>query len=393
LDASDILDLLTHLVDKSLVVAEDRRTVRRYRLLETIRQYARERLVEAGELVGVQRRHRDWYLDFAERADGHLQGPDEAVWLRSLREEHENLRAALAWTAQNNGDAETLCRFAIALGRFRYLHGHWSEARAGVEELLKRNDLPPRAVRELLGEAAHLSWRQGEYEQATALCKKGLAECDRVGDMAGVAYFLFTLGIVALHRGDAQGAKQLLENAAALSWERGDKSRMGAATNQLGVVARIRGEYEVAACHFAEALAVGKALGDLHRIASSLHNLGLVALLRDDYDQAAQLLKESIDACGQISDRWVTQECLEGLAGIACAEGNYSRGARLLGMAEELRVSLASFRLAADQTAFDQRVSCAQTALSAAAFAAAWAEGRAMTLEQAIEYALAPDVH
>jgi hypothetical protein len=101
------------------------------------------------------------------------------------------------------------------------------------------------------------------------------------------------------------------------------------------------------------------------------------------------LLKESIATCGDISDRWVTQECLEGLAGVACAEGNYGRGARLLGMAEGLRASLASYRLAADQAAFDHRVSCTRTELSELAFETAWAEGQVMTLEQAIEYALA----
>jgi non-specific serine/threonine protein kinase len=165
---------------------------------------------------------------------------------------------------------------------------------------------------------------------------------------------------------------------------------VGAASNQLGNVARIQREYEAAARYFEEALTVGKALGDFHRIASSLHNLGLVALLREDYGQALELLRESIVACRDVSDRWVAQECLEGFAEVAFAEGNYIRAARLLGTAEALRDSLASHRLAADQAAFDQRVSATRARLGEPEFAAAWAEGQAMTLEQTIEYALTP---
>src|SRR5262249_44739930 len=132
---AEVLDLLTHLVEKSMVQREQLEGEVRYRFLETVRQYSRERLLETGEVETIRQRHGDWFLGFTERAERELRGPDQAAWLQRLEEEHDNLRAALEWSRES-GEAEAGLRLGGALGDFWWRHGYWSEGRGGLTALL-----------------------------------------------------------------------------------------------------------------------------------------------------------------------------------------------------------------------------------------------------------------
>lgn len=388
-DTADVLDLLTQLVGKSLVVMETQGGEAWFRLLETVRQYARDRLRKAGEAANVRVRHRDWYLGLAERVEPELQGPRQTVWLERLEREHDNLRAALDWSKAAADGAEAGLRLAGALYWFWWMHGHWSEGRGWLEGALTRSeDVPISALPKALQGAANFAWRQGDYGRATVLSEKGLAICRELGDREHSAWLLMNLGIVALHQGDFGRATALFEESLVLGRELGYKGLISQALAQLGHVARIQYDYTQAAAFFQESLALSREVGNTRLIAYCLRSLGTLALRQKDYERAAVLYKEGLTLCREVRDRWVIEECLEGLAGVACAQENYKQAARLFGSAEALREILGLRRLSADITAHDQLVSATRAGLGDAAFPAAWAEGRAMALERAIEYAL-----
>ncbi len=390
IDTSAVLDLLLRLVDKSLVVAEERNGEVRYRLLEMIRQYGRDRLLESGEIDVVRRRHRDWYLELAEQADRLLHGPEQVVWLERVETDHDNLRAALEWSKTAKDGLEAGLRLAGALWWFWVVRVHWSEARGWLEGALSRcSDTAPPSMPKALQGAAYLAWRRGDYARATALCEKGLVLCRELGDRGNHALLLIWLANIASSQQQNDRARALGEESVALAQEISDKWIVTVALSSLGGVARGQRDYERAIALHMESLAVAREAGDLFEIAYQLRMLGTDALRGGHYGQATTYFTESLTLCQEAGNRWTIEECLEGLAGVAAGHGHHERAARLLGAAEVLRKALGRDRSTFEQAAHDQRMASSRAGLGDAAFAAAWAEGRAMTLEQAVEYALA----
>jgi predicted ATPase/class 3 adenylate cyclase len=385
----EVFGLLTQLVDKSLVMMEIQGEEARYRLLETVRQYARDRLAEPEETDAVRRRHRDWYLRFAEQAEREIRRPEQVMWLERLHTEHDNLRAALEWSRADEDGAEAGIRLVGALVGFWLRHGHWSEARGWIEgALARRSRVPPSVLPKALHGATNLAWRRGDYNLAKTLGEEGLALCDEFGDKENRAWLLHDLGIVALRQADHKRATALFERSLSLGHELGDKGLIGTELALLGHVAIYERDYERAKTLHTDSLAVFKEVGDKWHIPLALRSLGTVALYQGDYVRAAAAFAESLMLGVEVRHRWVSEECLEGLAAVASATGLHERAARLFGAAEVLRETL-GYRLSPpDQISHDERVTRTCTALGNAALAGAWAEGRAMSLEQAIEHAL-----
>ncbi len=396
-EATNILDLLTSLVDKSLVLAEMQRGEARYRLLETVRQFGLEKLDESAEANDARTRHRDWYLDLAEQADREQRGLRPApsagmiktLWIERLETEHDNLRSALEWSIAEKDGAEAGLRLVGALREFWFRRGHWREAGEWLDGALARSAEAPPSVRPraLLG-AANFAWRRGDYVLATTLGEQGAILCRELGDKEARASFLTLLSVVAIHEGDYDRARRLCEEALSLGRGLGNKEIIGRQLAHLGIVARYEGDYERAVALQSESLALCREVGNDWATAFVLRNLGKVALHQSDCGGAAVYFTESLILCREMGERWLSEECLEGFAGVASATGHYERAARLIGAAFELREILGWQPSPPDQADYDKYSALTRSALGESAFATTWAEGRAMTLEQAIEYAL-----
>jgi predicted ATPase/class 3 adenylate cyclase len=469
----EVLDLLTSLVDKSLVVFEEveREAGGRYRLLETIRQYAQERLRATGEEPELQGQHRDFFLMLAEEADLHLRSAKQAVWLDRLETEHDNLRSALgACQAIGEAGAEAGLRLCGALQQFWWTRGHLSEGREWTAAALSQEGSEERTKwrAKVLNGAGALARMQGDYtaarafhEQCLAICREigdqqGIANSlnslgsvayerddnasartfyeeslslfQEIGDQLGIATVLGNLGVVALYQGDNASARTFYEESLAIRREIGDRQGIAIALANLGHVAQnlgdnassrafyeeslavqrdigdrpsiansliglgcvayYQGDYIMARAFFEESLAIRREIGDRQGIANALNNLGGVALNQGDYASARAFHEQSLAIYEEIGNRLGIAYCLENCAALASAQEQPERAARLWGVAEALREVIGALLSPNQREEYDGKIAEARAALGEDAFVAAWTEGCAMSMEQAIEYAL-----
>ena len=435
-DASEVLDLLMHLVDKSLVVAEEQGGTLRYRLLETVQQYGRERLGASEEAEAAQRRRRDWYLEFAERMGPKLFGADQAAWFDRLQVEQGNLRAALMWSIESGG-TEAALRLVGVLWRFWAVRGHFEEGSGWLEAVLeaanKSGDAPAAYRAKALNAAGYLALSRGGFAAARSLLEESLAIQRQLGDKAEIAISLSNLGTAAIHQGDTVMAHSLLEEGLAIRRELGDKVDIAGSLDDLGAATLEQGDIVMARSLLEEGLAIRRGLGDKAGIAASLNNVSMVAIQQGDYAAARSLLEESLRLCQEVGDRWLNAValdtlgdltrvqgdyaaarslfgeslaicrqlddkrgiayCLEGLAAVASAQGQHRRAAQLLAAAEALRETSGAPLRISERAQHDRDVAAVRAGLGDEQFIAAWAEGRAMAAERAIEYALAPETN
>jgi non-specific serine/threonine protein kinase len=390
IDEGNNLELLTHLVEKSLVLFDEREGDTRYRLLETVRQYGQDKLVEAGETSAVRRRHRDFFLALAERGELALRGAAQDAWLARFETEHDNFRAALEWSSTDEGGAEAGLRLAGALHTFWHTRGYWSEGREWLERALARSEEAPVAcLPKAIHGMAFMMRRLGEFEAAIPLCEKGLAVCRELGENKYRGRLLHHFRIHACNQGDYGRARVLCEEALALFRETGDDWFVGFGLDHLGETVRLQGHYAEADAYFAQAFAIYQECGDKYLTAYLLKDRGDVALRQGDLERAVAFFADGLTLASAVGGRMEIIECLDGLGLVACERGDHRRAARLFGAAEAFG-AISSFRRENPEQAFhDRRQATTQAVLGEAAFATAWAEGQAMTLEQAIAYALA----
>ncbi len=387
----DVLDLLTALADKNLVLAEERNGETRYRLLETLRQYARERLLEHGEGEAWRDRHLACFASLAEEAKPLLRGADQQVWLDRLATEHDNLRAALMWSSDGRGDALAGLRLANALYRFWYVHGYFGEARIYLTRLLAVvSNAPADARAEAFGKAGVMAWQQGDYSTARRLQEEGLAIYREMGDRGGIASAVIDLGAVDFDQGDFQAARVRFEEGLAI--QRGLRNAQGiaGALHNLGAVANACGDNDAAWKFLEEGLSIYRELGDQWGIAMALSNLGSLAVERAEIALAQALHEESLAIRRELHERRGIAESLEGLARVKSVRARTGAAVRIWSAAQQLREEIGAPLSPPDRAAQDVRIAAARTTMTdAAAFETAWQEGRAMTMEQAIDYALA----
>jgi predicted ATPase/class 3 adenylate cyclase len=385
----DVLDLLTALVEKSLVVYDEQEGQARYRLLETVRQYGRDRLLEAGEAAFVRDHHLVFFLQLATEAEPQLRGPEQARWIDCLEREYGNVRAALEWAA-DSGAMELGLQLGGALWWFWWMRGYLAEGRERVTQLLGRGELAAHtAVRaKALNCAGLLAFYQGDYEAARSFASESLPVLRALGQPFGIAIALSLLGQLAENEGDLQKAHSLHEESLPLWQESGDLGGFALTLNSLGDVAHSQGDDEAAWAFHERALPIWRSWGDKVGIGMGLHRLGLAACLRGDAATARALYGESLRQFREIGHPAGIVDCLEGIAGLAAAQRQAERATRLLGAAEALREVRRAPRVPSRQADYEHTIADVRAALTEEAFTMVWAEGRAMTPEEAIAHAL-----
>jgi predicted ATPase/class 3 adenylate cyclase len=429
-----VLETVESLVAKTLVNETETHGQPRFAMLETIREYAGERLVAGGEDQRVRDRHLSYFAAFAEEAHGKLMGAEQAAWLLRLETEHENMRAGIERDLMTPGSTGGL-RICAALSTFWHKRGYLAEGRRWCAQVLgKPGTGEPTVERgKALAGAGTMAWRQGDYYTARARYEESLAIARKLGDRRGIASVLGNLGLVSFDQGNFGAARTLMRDSLATMRELGDRFGVaamlgnlghleikeedysaawtllqeeasirreladrrgiaGSLTN-LGIVAYQRGDYSAARAQHEESRAICDELGDRDGVAMSLVNLGAVAAAVGDFASAKTFSEEALSICAELGESADVAGALEGIAEATAGLGDRLRASTIWGAEERLREEIGAPLFPDDQRQHDRNVVAARAALGDdAAFEHAWQRGRALTLEQAIAFALDTDI-
>jgi predicted ATPase/class 3 adenylate cyclase len=384
----EVLALLTRLVEKSLVNATQSEGETRYSLLETVRQFALDKLAESGDAAAVRGSHLDWYLRLAEAAELRFHSKDQLVWFARLEREHDNLRAALDWSLGLES-AEPALRLVSALQYFWFVPGHWSEGMEWVEKALARRAEASERLQANLDRTAGflLSNLTRDSERGQRLLRSAFDVYERLGDKPGMRA---SSGFLAMYDPEPIGerAKSMFEKSLALGRELGDQVHVARVLTNLARIAHTRGDREHAGRLVEESLGVARATGDKWVLALVVQFMATTAVGAADYDRAAALAGETLHLAMEVGHRTFIISGLARFAEIASARGEEERAARLLGAIEPLAKALGENPRLEGEKAHPRARERSRGALGDAKFTAALAEGRALTREQAVAYAL-----
>jgi tetratricopeptide (TPR) repeat protein len=425
-----VLDGVGSLLDKSLLRGTGGiNDEPRFLMLEMLREFGLEQLTAGDEEEMIRRRHAHYFLERAGQAEAALVNEQQVQWINRIEQELDNMRLALEWckTAEDGGDI--YCRLASQLSPFWEARGYLSEGREQLANALRtkaaQDKTATRAV--LLARTAELAYRQSDYPATESFAREALAIYREIGDRQGTATALIKLGNAATEIGHYASASEYLEEALTIWRELGDQHGTARALISLGWAALRSGDYVLAQRRLEEALGISREFGDTRRIGFELSGLGEVAMRQGDYERSALLVEESLDLRRQLGNKWgvgvslgilgwiamhqenwdlaaarlhesleVRQEigdksgsawCVERLAEIALEREQFEKAARLFGAAAGLRASLGSVIDAVDQPDVESKREYVRKELGELKFAVNWDEGRALTLEEALDYA------
>jgi tetratricopeptide (TPR) repeat protein len=379
IERDDVLDLLSRLVEKSLVVAD----AGRYRTLEPIRQYAWEKLEESGETELLRERHARYYLKLAQRVEPELMGAKPAPWLAALEREVGNLQAALSWTldeGSNDERVETGLRLANALARFWDTYGP-GEGRRWFEKGLTRDvQLPPEVRAEALREAGFIAAYEWDPRSIEMLAE-AFELYREIGDQADMLLAVEHLGHALAHHATPEVAAPIVAEVEALLGGAGDRNIEAHYANFLGFAAEVESNHEETRLRWKEALAIYRELGDFRNIARVLPSLGFITVSHHDVEEAARYFEEGLAMVRDIRYKTMIFFHLMGLAAVATHRGQVRRAAKLFGAGEVLLetgdFSLAT--LASSEYDYEGYLDLVRAGLEDEEFEAAWTEGRRMS--------------
>jgi DNA-binding CsgD family transcriptional regulator len=430
-EREQVLDLLSALVDKSLVVADTlHRTEARYMMLETIRQYAGEKLSAAGEASRTRDRHLQCYLRMTEETVPKLKGRYQQLWLNWLEDEYDNIRTAMAWSLESNR-IEIGLRIGIALYQFWTIRDYVEEGLAWLERLLARagegtapvvyanalayaqlltgfrgniaaqiaygrraaawaaeaGDVGTRALIWALSAESYAARAAGDYQSDFAISQRIIQLHRDSGDPYRLGLALSLYSVPAMAVGEFDKAGEMLDEGLRLLREAGDPYRIAMALNYWGDLARCQGDWERAQTAYEESITLLREIDAVRDLASLGHNLGHTVLHLGDVTRAHELFNASIASQQEQGNRPGMAECLIGFAGLAIARDQPAAGVRLLAAAAALGGRQVTSRWAATRQEYKHYLACAGAGLTKRAFQAEQATGRALSLEQAVAYA------
>jgi len=433
-----VSDLTASLLDKSLIQRTvDKLSGIRYDMLVTIRQYAREKLLESGESESIRDRHLQFFLKLAEEAKPYLQGvtepylreSDYVEWLDRIEIDLDNFRLAFDWTQRSVYGTESGLHFASALSNFWLTKGYLVEGRSRISSALKHGRAFERTAlyASVLCDVAFIASVQGDFPGARAFANESLAICRELGDKLGISYALNALGVVAidvndyalaestlqeafLNRrdfpdvsktslittmgwaafglGDYALARKRLNEALTLSLDTGDRGRASAALGGLAEVDLREGRYESASKLIEESLVIRREIGNKWALGVALGIWAWIAVLQHDWDSAFSRLKESAEVREEIGDKGGLVWCLEKLGHVALGKEDVEKAVKIFSAAESIRAAMDSAMEPFDQSEYERNIALLHENLGEEEFKKAWDQGRAMTMEQAIAYAL-----
>jgi len=391
---SDILDLLGRLVDKSLVIVEADSEVNetRYRLLETIRQYALEKLVETGEASLIREQHLDFFIKLAEEAEPKTFSGDAGVWFRRLDKELDNIRAAMEWST-NSGKAIAALRMAGSLVYFWFSHGPLlSEWHDRIQQALSR----PEGMERTLARAKALNgigfmfwadmyptdWRP-ELEEALSIAKE-------LGDQWNIATAFRNLGLLESIEGNYVQARSLFEQSLEIWRGMGYEGKTGRSWSliYLGDIALIQEDVERARSLYQESISFLRELGDMNFLAYSVRRLGQLAWREGDYEKAMTLFRESLIKNQAVGDPRGAIACLAGFAAIGIAQREYERATKLMAAVESQLTLIGIRLLPVDKMEYERNLALLRTKLDEKNFNKFWSKGQGMSLDDTITFAL-----
>ncbi len=382
---ANLLDALRVLVDNSLVILSEAR----YRMLDTIREFAQEQLALSGEAQAIHQRHADYYLNFAKQAAPALEGGQLSEWHHRLELEEQNLRAALHWLMENNG-LESVLRLAGSIWRYWQRQGNLGEGRRWLEEgLAKGKDVSKEVRANALWGAIWLTYHQGDYVRANEESAEYLPLARELNDPLSVRNALTGLGVtdVALGRYD-EGVAYLRESLA-ICRGIGKNWHLGTSLLNLGRTIMHLGDPQEAVLLLEEALAVYRDLGNKAFVARTEGYLGYAALLRSDYELAQNYFRQSLREFSNLHETMGIAEGLEGLAAVFAGTDHPDQTARLAAAVGVIRETIAARALPLDQATFQAYVQQARNAIDPESWTIAWVEGSRMSTEEAVAFALA----
>jgi tetratricopeptide (TPR) repeat protein len=433
------LDDVAALIDASMVQrqesaseADGESKETRYAMLMTLREFAVQELTARGELGAARQRHADYFTKLADSARSELRGTDRALWMERLTAALEDIRAALSWCIER-GSVEGAMRIAGSLWSFWYTLGYLAEGRQWLEKAFALDGEAPADVRgQALHAAGSLAWAQGDLAEAEKLLTEGLALRREIGDSVELGHTVNNLGLVVHARGDYEQALTLLTESMELRREAGDMRGLAATLGNVAMIAYVRGDYAQGMAYLEEGLTLRRQLGDRAGEVTSLNDLaamataqgnyllaqgfadeaiplakvlgdklglayalgtgGIARRLLGDYEQSEKMLSEAIVLFQEAGYKSGLTDVLEHLAAIAGATGRFERAARLYGAAEALRESIGLPRDPPSVPEYECSLTAAREQVDERTWELAWAEGRAMSSDQVLSYALGESI-
>jgi len=394
---SQVIDLLGQLINKSLVSmdahSEHTATETRYGMLETIREYAYQKLEESGEADKIRDRHLGFFMRMAEEAQPEIFLSSQIAWLDQLEIELDNLRAAMEWSMTNEEveRQEAGLRLAAALAWF-WERGYRREAIEQLKTMLPKVDtieLSP--VHTMMFSAiGFLYWSAGEFDQARSYLEKAVSTGRKLGKSFNLAWALNYLGAAALAQGDQKNAQAILDEAFQMAMDLGPAGKhvVGWALAFLGDIPFSNGDFVKAQSLYEMAIIAFGEVGNLNLKAYPIRRLGYLALYHKDDRNATNFFKDSLMLNRKLKHQTGLIASVSAFAGLARAKKNYIHAAKLLGAVEANLEALALYMLPSDRIEYSNNETILRKQLDKQAFYDAWKEGRAMSLEQAVEVAL-----
>jgi predicted ATPase len=384
-----VMDVLERLIDKSLVLVLRGALEIRYYMLETIRQYARERLLESNDEVHVRTRHLAYFLDLAKSGEIDVIGREEPAFFKVLETELDNLRAALDWSLTGNKNPEDALRLAGTL-RVLWMHSYQTEGVKWLTAALERNEQASAALRaKALNGLGLIASFQGNYSQMKTVGKESVALADVANDEHETALALELLGFASVMEGDPEEGILLLQRSGQLAWKEEDKWMLGFLRTDLGYAAMRKGDYSSAEAIFKEGVNMSREIGMKFNEAYCLTFLAALKMRSGDFQEARDDLEEGARIFRNGTDKFGPTTSLLYFAELARIERKLEVAAKLFAAVVAIREAAGITLYPIERAVLDRSVAELRTQLSAMSFDTAWAEGGAMTLEQAMAYAAA----